>query len=130
MKRYVVCLLIFMSSIRLLARPVTSSDLPIIVINTNGQEILDDPKVMADMGIINIGAGIRNNVTDAFNEYSGKIGIEIRGQSSQQFPMKSYSIELWDNAGKSVNQSLFNLPSESDWVLYAPYNEKTLMHIS
>lgn len=128
MKRYVVCFLIFISGVRLLAQPVTSSDLPIIVINTNGQEILDDPKVMADMGIINNGAGIRNNVTDAFNEYSGKIGIEIRGQSSQQFPMKSYSIELWDNAGKSVNQSLFGLPSESDWVLYAPYNEKTLMH--
>jgi CotH kinase protein/Secretion system C-terminal sorting domain len=128
MKRYFGCLLILLSGFYLRAQPITSSNLPIIVINTNGQQILDDPKVMADMGIINNTAGQRNNFTDAFNEYNGKIGIEIRGQSSQQFPMKSYSIELWDNAGAGVNKSLFGLPSESDWVLYAPYNEKTLMH--
>jgi hypothetical protein len=106
----------------------TSSDLPVISINTNGQEIVDDPKIMASMGIINNGAGIRNSITDPFNQYNGKIGIEIRGQSSQMFPMKSYSIELWNNSGNSINQSLFGLPSESDWVLYAPYNDKTLMH--
>jgi len=105
----------------------TSSDLPLVVINTNGQEILDDPKIMADMGII-FNNNARNNITDSFNHYNGKIGIEIRGQSSQMFPMKSYSIELWNSGGGSVNKSLFGLPSESDWVLYAPYNEKTLMH--
>lgn len=106
---------------------LTSSDLPIIVINTNGQEILDDPKIIADMGIINNGKGLRNNLTDTYNEYNGKIGIEIRGQSSQMFPMKSYSIELWDDNGDGVDQSLFGLPEESDWVLYAPYTDKTLM---
>ena len=106
----------------------TSSDLPVISINTHGLEIVDDPKIMADMGIIDNGAGVRNHLSDPFNQYNGKIGIEIRGQSSQMFPMKSYSIELWDNAGSSINRSIFGLPSESDWVLYAPYNDKTLMH--
>lgn len=106
---------------------LTSSNLPIIVINTNGQEIPDDPKITADMGIINNGDGNRNNVTDAFNEYEGRIGIEIRGQSSQMFPMKSYSIELRDDEGESIDKPLFGLPEESDWVLYAPYNDKTLM---
>jgi len=105
----------------------TSSNLPVIVINTNGQTIQDDPKIIADMGIIYNGPGIRNNMTDTFSEYSGKIGIEIRGQSSQMFPMKSYSVELRDNAGKSVDKSLFGMPKESDWVLYAPYTDKTLM---
>ncbi|MBL7727349.1 MAG: hypothetical protein JNM68_06690, partial [Dinghuibacter sp.] len=97
------------------AQTFTSSNLPIIVINTNGQAIVDEPKIMADMGIIHNGAA-RNNITDPFNHYNGKIGIEIRGQSSQQFPMKSYSIELWNASGGSVNQSLFGLPSECDWV--------------
>lgn len=105
----------------------TSSDLPVIVINTNGQEISDEPKITADMGIINNGAGLRNNIGDAYNEYSGKIGIEIRGQSSQTFPMKSYTIELWDDDGEGVDKPLFGLPEESDWVLYAPYTDKTLM---
>ncbi len=105
-----------------------SSNLPLIIITTNGQTIPDEPKITADMGIIYNGQGVRNNITDPFNHYNGKIGIEIRGQSSQQFPMKSYSIELRDATGNSQDKSLFGLPKESDWVLYAPYNEKTLMH--
>ncbi len=109
-------------------QPLTSSNLPIIVINTGGQPIPDDPKIMADMGIIFNGDGVRNNATDPFNHYNGKIGIEVRGQSSQMFPMKSYGVELWDNDGESTDQSLFGMPAESDWVLYAPYNEKTLQH--
>ena len=39
----------------------TSSNLPIVVINTHGQTIPDYPKITADMGIIYDGAGVRNN---------------------------------------------------------------------
>lgn len=106
---------------------LTSSNLPIVVINTSGQTILDDPKITADLGIIYNGTGKRNALTDAFNHYNGKIGIEIRGQSSQMFPMKSYGIELRLSDGSSNNQALLGMPSESDWVLYAPYTDKTLM---
>jgi hypothetical protein len=110
------------------AQTFTSSDLPILIINTNGQSIPDEPKIMADMGIVYNGAGVRNTITDPANHYNGKIGIEVRGQSSQMFPMKSYSVDLWDINANGINRSLFGLPSESDWVLYAPYGEKTLMH--
>lgn len=72
---------------------LTSSNLPIIVINTQGVEIPDDPKIPADMGIIYNGPGLVNHMSDPFNHYNGKIGIEIRGKSSQSFPMKSYSVE-------------------------------------
>src|ERR1700749_2733025 len=89
------------------AQTFTSSNLPIIVINTNGQTIVDDPKITADMGIIYNGAGSRNNMTDPFNHYNGKIGIEVRGQSSQMFPMKSYGLELRDNSGNSQDKILF-----------------------
>jgi len=111
----------------LFAQTLTSSNLPIIIINTNGQAILDDPKITADMGIIFNGENVRNNVTDPYNHYNGKIGIEIRGQSSQMFPMKSYGIELRDALGGSFEKSLFGMPKEADWVLYAPYTDKTLM---
>ena len=43
------------------------SDLPIVVINTNGQAIVDDPKIVADMGIIYNGVGVRNYMTDPMN---------------------------------------------------------------
>ena len=127
MKRTFLLLPLLLMAFISTAQPLTSSNLPIIIINTNGQTIVDDPKITADMGIIYNGVGARNNVTDLFNHYNGKIGIEIRGQSSQMFPMKSYGIELRDNAGNSQDKSLFGLPKESDWVLYAPYTDKTLM---
>jgi hypothetical protein len=127
MYKYFLSILFLVIVSQIKAQTLTSSNLPVIVINTNGQTILDDPKITADMGIIFNGEGIRNNMTDLFNHYNGKIGIEIRGQSSQMFPMKSYSIELRDAAGSSQDKSFFGMPKEADWVLYAPYTDKTLM---
>jgi hypothetical protein len=128
MLRYITCQAIaLLFCLTNVAQSFQSSNLPIVVINTNGNTIVDDPKIMADMGIIYNGEGVRNQITDPFNHYNGKIGIEYRGQSSQMFPMKSYGLELWNNAGSGVNRSIFGLPAESDWILYAPYTDKTLM---
>ena len=105
----------------------TYSNLPIIIINTNGQTIPDEPKITADMGVIDNGSGLTNYVTDEYNVYNGKIGIEIRGHSSQMFPKKQYGIELRDSLGNSVDVSLLGMPSESDWVLNASYTDKTFL---
>src|SRR4026209_215288 len=127
MNRLPVLLFFLFLQVFLHAQTLTSSNLPIIIINTNGQTIIDDPKITADMGIIFNGENVRNNVSDPLNHYNGKIGIEIRGQSSQMFPMKSYGLELRDAAGSSLEKSIFRMPKEADWVLYAPYTDKTLM---
>ena len=126
MKKTVLILLIILSTADFCFSQLTSSNLPIIVINTNGQIIPDEPKIMVDIGIIYNGPGIRNNVSDPFNHYKGKTGIELRGNSSQMFPMKSYGLELWDSTGAAQDKSLFGMPKESDWILYAPYTDKTL----
>jgi subtilisin-like proprotein convertase family protein len=103
----------------------TESDLPIVVINTNGQNIDNDPKIMADMGIVYNGAGVRNHVTDPKNAYDGKIGIEIRGNYSASLPQKPYAIELWDVNSNAITAPLLGMPEESDWVLLANYNDKS-----
>ena len=105
----------------------TSSNLPIVVIDTHGQAIPDEPKIEADMGIIYNGPGVRNNLTDPFNHYNGKIAIEIRGSSSQQFPKKQYGFETKDAQGEDLDVSLLNMPEEADWILSASYSDKTLM---
>lgn len=108
--------------------PFVSSDLPIIVITTNGgQTIPDDPKIRATMGVINNGSGNRNHLTDPYNNYNGYIDIETRGESSQMFPKKSYSLETVDASGKNLNVELLGFPAENDWILYAPYTDKTMM---
>lgn len=105
----------------------TESNLPIVLINTNGETILDDPKIMADMAIIDNGPGVVNNINDTPTDYDGKIGIEIRGSSSQMFPKKQYGIELWDEEGEGIDASILGMPEEEDWVLFAPYNDKALI---
>ena len=105
----------------------TSSNLPIVIINTNGQDITSDEKITADMGIIFNGGGVRNYLTNPYNNYNGKIGIEIRGSSSQSFPKKQYAVETRDSLGEDLDVSLLGFPEESDWILFAPYNDKSLM---
>ena len=78
----------------------TSSNLPIIVINTDGAEIVDEPKINVFMGVINNPPGQRNNLTDPYTDYQGTIGIEIRGATSQNYPKKQYSVELRDPDGQ------------------------------
>ena len=107
--------------------PFTSSNLPIVVINTGGAAILDDPKITADIGIIYNGPGTENHPTDPLNHFDGKMGIEIRGSSSQMFPKKQYGIELRDDEGEDLATSLLGMPEEEDWVLFAPYNDKSLI---
>ena len=106
----------------------TSSNLPIVIITTNqGEAIVDEPKITADMKIIYHGSGIRNNVSDSGNVYTGKIGIEIRGVYSATLPQKPYGLETRDVAGNKLNVSLLGMPSENDWVLLANYNDKTFL---
>ena len=106
---------------------LTSSRLPIIVIDTDSEEIMDDPRIVARMGIIYNGPGEINYISDPFLHYNGKISIEIRGSTSQIFPKKSYSFETQDYQGNNYNVPLLGLPVENDWVLYAPYSDKTLI---
>jgi len=127
-KIYLLTLLFIISFAQLFAQvTLTSSNLPIVIINTNGQTIPDDPKITASMGIIYNGPGIRNNISDPFNAYDGKIGIEIRGHSSQMFNKKQYGIELRDNSGNDIKVKLLGMPEESDFVLNASYIDKSLL---
>ncbi|KAF0130227.1 MAG: Fibronectin type III domain protein [Bacteroidetes bacterium] len=103
------------------------SNLPIVVIETNNQAIPDEPKIPATMGIIDNGPGIMNHTDDPFNDYDGHIGIETRGQSTQMFPKKSYAFETRDSQGENLDVSLLGMPAENDWILYAPYTDKSML---
>ncbi len=101
----------------------TDSNLPIIIINTEGgAEILDEPKILGTMKIIQRPDGARNYMTDAntddFLNYSGTIGIETRGSSSQALPKKPYSVDtLEDDGVEDKGVKLLGMAKEDDWVL-------------
>lgn len=105
----------------------TSSHLPIVVIDTEDQEIPDEPKVNVHLGLIYNGEGQTNHINDPFSEYNGRIGIELRGSSSQSFPKVGYGFETRDANGENNNVSLLGMPEENDWVLHGPFSDKSLI---
>lgn len=112
----------------LCAQILDSSQLPILIINTQDQPIRDEPKIVGTFKIIDNGAGKKNSPSDK-PVFESKIGIEYRGSSSQAlFPKKHYGFELRDASGeKGVSASLLGWPEEEDYVLNATYNDKTLL---
>jgi len=106
-----------------------SSNLPIVLLDTWGHSIpgsASDSYAESRAIFIDAGSGGRANIEDQVN-HTGRAGIRIRGRSSTRFPKKQYKLETWDDDNKDQNASLFGLPDESDWVLYGPYSDKTLM---
>jgi hypothetical protein len=105
----------------------SKSNLPLILIDTRGQNIKDELKITAGLKIIDNGSGQLNGIFDNPTDYDGEMGIELRGQSSQSFPKKGYGIELRNAAGADSSVSLLGMPEESDWVLSAPYSDKSML---
>lgn len=125
MKRIVVGLLMMLCCGWALGQNqyLTSSNLPIVVINTDGGvTIPDEPRVYGNMKIIWHQDGSRNYLTDidnpAFLNYDGRISIETRGYSSQMLPKKPYGLTtLKADDETNNNVSLLGMPKENDWVL-------------
>lgn len=124
-------LLVWSVSRQAKAQTFESSNLPIVIINTDinpstGQPtpIPDEPKVPATMKIIYRPDGSRNYLTDqnnpAYLNYNGRIGIETRGSTSQMLPKKPYGLttRLADDVTNN-NVSILGMPSENDWILNA-----------
>jgi spore coat protein CotH len=105
----------------------TSTNLPLVVIDTKGQDIVNEPKINASMKIIYNGSPNLNYKTDPGNIYDGDIGIEYRGAFSQSLPQKPFGFETRDNLGNKLNVSLLGMPEEHDWILLANYNDRTFI---
>ena len=107
--------------------PFVSSDLPIVKIKTGGEPIFNEPKITVQFSLISNGPGERNFLNQTDFAYSGPIGIEQRGNSSQWMPKKSYSFEVRDDVGEDKAIEMLELPAGSDFVLAANFSDKTLM---
>ena len=87
------------------------------IITDNNQEIVDDPKINAELIVI------EDEIETKYN-----IGIEIRGSSSQSFPKKSYGFETkTSDYSDDLDVSIGGFTEEEDWILYGPYSDKSLI---
>ena len=60
-------------------------------------------------------------------DFIGRAGLNIRGKSSRNFAKKQYHLETLDEFDGDKDVSILGFPAESDWVLQAPYSDKSLM---
>lgn len=134
MKNLILIIALLFSYLLSFSQTFSDSNLPIVIIETDGGvAIPDEPKVLGNMKIIWHQDGSRNYLTDINNpeflNYDGRIGIEIRGSSSQQFlEKKSYGLEtLLTNDTTNNNISLLGMPKENDWILNALAFDQTGM---
>lgn len=111
-----------------------TSNLPIIVVDSAGVNIdsASSPGAPRPFRPVYTVVVERDPVTglariDDAPDFTGRGGMHVRGQSSSGFPKKQYAWETWNNEDEDKNVSILGMPSESDWILYAPYSDKTLM---
>ena len=104
----------------------TSSNLPIVIIQTDSPTLTNREKSGGTMKIIDNGSK-RNKVTDKANGYDGNIKIKLRGNSSLFFDQKRFTLETVTPEGKANNVELLGMPADNDWVLLAPFNDISMM---
>ena len=107
------------------------SNLPVIVLDSFGQSIDTTRTLTYTYGVVlapDPAAGDRARLTPtAPVDFRGRGGTRLRGETSAGMPQKPYAWETWDNEGRDKAVSILGMPAESDWVLYAPATDKTLM---
>lgn len=101
------------------------SNLPLIVVDTFGRTTTENWYTLALTRIVDLSGGSAR-VEDAPN-FVGATGLKLRGSSSLQFPKKQYALETWDVTNDDIDVPLLGFPAESDWILYGPYTDKSLM---
>jgi len=71
------------------------------------------------------GGNARTKLTSAV-DFSGRCSINIRGRASLRYPKNSFSFKR-STATRLRARVDSRFSREADWVLYAPYPDKTLM---
>jgi hypothetical protein len=112
-------------------RSLFSSNLPVVVVDTHGQ-FLDNAwrreyqpvyvmvfDTEAETGRATLGKAL---------DFSGFGAMHVRGQTSaSNFEKKQYAWEIRDAAGHNAEAGILGFAPATDWILHAPYSDKTLM---
>ncbi|MBM3836744.1 MAG: hypothetical protein FJ398_02070 [Verrucomicrobia bacterium] len=111
----------------LAAKPAANftSNLPIVVLQAFGQSISRHAETLVRARCFDTGNGRAS--LDAPPDYDGLGTINLRGNTSLHLPKRSFTFHMVNSQTNQIKVPLLGLPKEEDWVLYAPYEDKTLM---
>jgi hypothetical protein len=100
-----------------------SSKFPIIFINTDEYDQGKFERVVAQMNIIDKKTG-NNKISDPI-DFTGRISIERRGESSKLFAKMAYNIETQNPDGTNMDTSIMGMPRDNDWILNGNFADKS-----
>jgi hypothetical protein len=103
-----------------------TTTLPIIRLEAD-TSLNGEYKIQGEMKVTYHGLGKTHRFDEPPNHYIGRIAIKQRGNSTLEFPKKSYRIETQTPWGENLNVPLLGFQPENDWVLYGPYTDKSLV---
>ena len=106
-----------------------SSNLPLVVLeNFRGGRPPQNGFQSGFMSIIEQSNGTRVSLVDT-PTIQTRVGLKVRGSSTSGRPKPSLSLESRDEFGNEKGITPLDLPRDSDWVLWGPYNfDLTLVH--
>ena len=102
-----------------------NGNLPVVVLNTFGQAIDRSEKTPAAACLFEPRQGRVALMGSA--SLASRALVHYRGKSSLRYLKRSYALALVDDESEPRKASLLELPSDNDWVLYAPFPDKTLL---
>ena len=105
------------------------SDLPVFVLdNFGGRRPSKARQVPFRMMLFDVDSETGISSVQSTPDLDMRIGLKVRGQSSSGDPKTPMRIELRNQYDEDVDVGLLGLPEESDWVLYGPWSDRTLVH--
>ncbi len=101
-----------------------TGNLPLILVNLHGQPIQHETKRTASLRFVDVTNGVASMSAPGLN-VRGEVWW--RGKSSLRYLKRSLGLKTREDSGQARSVSPLGFPADSDWVLYAPYPDKSLI---
>ena len=113
------------------------SNLPLVIVNEHDETMLsrcNDPNWPSDcerttvsVSVIEPGSDGRAPLLSNDLHLQNRSASNYRGSSSLGFPKKQFGVRFLDEEDENRNLPLLGMPSENNWILHAPYDDRTLI---
>jgi len=113
-----------------------SSDLPLVIVHQFDVEMIDlcdlsareCDRTVVYFSVIDLDEDGRARLLSDDLHVHGRSHSNYRGQSSlENFPKRQFGVRLLDEDDENRNEPILGMPSENNWIMHAPYDDKTLI---
>ena len=105
-----------------------TSNLPLVLANTFGASVPSNSFRQSHIHIVDVDGSTGRAAITGVPDFTGFAGLKKRGSSTGGREKVSMAFEIWDAEREDRELSVLGMPSESDWILYGPYNfDRALM---